>query len=391
MGEADLSGRRVRAVAASDRTRHRYFVFADGALLTTVAGSVRVERIAPVPQIGEMAHGTGDGRLEGKELELRLYVHEPWVCVSERFGINAALVNTETGSVRPLRRADYHSDVSSYSVGFLEYDGRVLLVAQTAWNRLDIFDAETGDNLTGREVSRRDTGRKDERGSPIYESTNYIDYFHSLLHVSPDSRHFLSNGWVWSPVDVVRVFSTEAFLRGWEPTGASVQGSGYNWDRPCAFVDDSTFVLALDDLGVEGGSLDADERAAYTYHQLAFFSIPRLPSPDGTNQWLEPASLVDCAVFPRNTYGEVKGELHFDAATGCLVALTESDGAHLVSLTGQIVDHLPEISLGEVPDHGDLGSRYGTAPGWAYSSEHRLFYQWRDGHGVAEHNLPDYE
>jgi hypothetical protein len=40
-------------------------------------------------------------------------------------------------------------------------------------------------------------------------------------------------------VDVVRVFSTEAFLTGYEPTSVSVATAfGYNWDRPCAFVDE---------------------------------------------------------------------------------------------------------------------------------------------------------
>ena len=132
-----------------------------------------------------------------------------------------------------LCRADYHSDVSSYSVGFLDRDGRTLLVAQTRWNRLDVFDAESGANLTEREVFIRDSGRRNEQGQKVYDQSKYIDYFHSLLHVSPDSRHFLSNGWVWSPVDVVRVFSTEAFLNGYEPTSIPVATAfGYNWDRP---------------------------------------------------------------------------------------------------------------------------------------------------------------
>ncbi|HEX8347788.1 MAG TPA: hypothetical protein VF657_24095, partial [Actinoplanes sp.] len=219
-----LLERRVRAVVADDGVPHSYFVFVDGRLLRAGIGSTQAEVVAEVPNIREVGHGTGDGRLEGKELEIALYVHGPWVCVTERFGVNASLINTVTGAVRKFSRGDYHSDVSSYSIGFLDRDGRTRLVAQTQWNRLDVFDAETGVNLTEREVS-------------------YVDYFHSLLHVSPDSRHFLSNGWVWSPADVVRVFSTEAFMTGYEPTSIPVGTAfGYNWDRPCAFVDDRTFV-----------------------------------------------------------------------------------------------------------------------------------------------------
>jgi|GEM_PF-4682929 len=64
------------------------------------------------------SHGLGDGRLEGKEHTISLQYHYPFICVCERFGVNAALVNLTTGTVREMRREDYHCDVSSYSIGF---------------------------------------------------------------------------------------------------------------------------------------------------------------------------------------------------------------------------------------------------------------------------------
>jgi hypothetical protein len=384
--EKSLSDRRVRAAAPADGVPHSYFVFADGRLFRAGAGSTQAELIVEVPGIRELGQGTGDGRLHDKELEIRLYVHGPWVCVTERFGVNASLINTITGAVRGLGRTDYHSDVSSYSVGFLDRDGRTLLVAQTQWNRLDIVDAETGANLTEREVFIRDSGRHDEQGHTVYDQSNYIDYFHSLLHVSPDSRHFLSNGWVWSPVDVVRAFSTEAFLTGYEPTSIPVATAfGYNWDRPCTFVDDRTFVLALDD---SMDTLDEDEAAAYRYRQLAFFEIPDLPWTGHPDPWLEPSSLVDCDVFPRNQYGEVKGELHYDPESGCLVALTDGDGCFIVSLDGDIVARVPDLSIASPPAHGDMGSRYRGSGGWSYAPPHRVFYRWSDGAGIEERALP---
>jgi hypothetical protein len=382
----NLSGRCVRAAAPDDRVPHSYFVFADGWLLRVGAGSTQADLVAEVPGIREVGHGTGDGRLVGKDLEIQLYVHGPWVCVTERFGVNASLINTATGVVRRLSRADYHSDVSSYSIGFLDRDGRTLLVAQTQWNRLDVFDAETGANLTERDVFIQDSGRRDEQGGKVYDKSNYIDYFHSLLHVSPDSRHFLSNGWVWSPVDIVRVFSTETFLTGYEPMGIPVATAfGYNWDRPCAFVDGRTFVLALDD---SVDTLDADEAADYRYRQLAFFKIPDLPWTGRVDRWLEPTSFVDCDVFPRNRHGEVKGELHYDPESGCLVALTDGDGCFVVSLDGDVVARMPDLSLASPPSHGDVGSSYSGPSGWSYAPQHRVFYRWLDNTGIEERALP---
>src|SRR4051794_9370300 len=95
-----LSNARVRAAAPDDRVPHSYFVFADGRLLRMGTGSTEAELVAEVPDIGEVGHGTGDGRLAGNELEIGLYVHGPWVCVTERFGVNASLINTATGAVR---------------------------------------------------------------------------------------------------------------------------------------------------------------------------------------------------------------------------------------------------------------------------------------------------
>ncbi|MFI5835844.1 hypothetical protein ACIA5A_19450 [Micromonospora sp. NPDC051300] len=178
MGESPLNAR-VRAVAADDTIPHSYFVFADGRLSRVGPGSTEAVLVAEVPDTRERGPGTGDGRLADRELELGIYVHGPWVCVTERFGVNASLINTVTGAVRGLSRADYHSDVSSYSIGFLDRDGRTLLVAQTQWNRLDVFDAETGANLTEREVFIRDSGRCDEDGSgtaPHVGRTNFSIY-----------------------------------------------------------------------------------------------------------------------------------------------------------------------------------------------------------------------
>jgi len=191
---------------------------------------------------------------------------------------------------------------------------------------------------------------------------------------------------MWSPVDVVRVFSTEAFLTGYEPTSISVATAfGYNWDRPSTLVGDRTFVLALDG---SVDTLDTDEAPDSTYRQLAFFEIPDLPSTGHADRWLEPRSLVDCDVFPRNQYGEVKGELHYDVESGCLVALTDGAGSFVVSLDGDVVARMPDLNFASPPSHGDFGSSYGGTGGWSYAPRHRVFYRWFDGAGIEERVLP---
>jgi hypothetical protein len=180
-------------------------------------------------------------------------------------------------------------------------------------------------------------------------------------------------------VDFVRVFSTEAFLTGYEETSLPVATAfGYNWDRPCAFVGDRTLVLALDE--------DEDDSSAY--RQLAFFDIPDLPATGDAARWLEPRSRVECDVFSRNEHGEVKGELHHDSGSGCLVALTEADGAYVISLNGDVVARSPDLDLAGPPSHGDFGSTYSGSGGWSYAPRHRVFYRWSDDAGIEERALP---
>jgi len=110
-----LSNARVRAAAPDDRVPHSYFVFADGRLLRVGTGSTEAELVAEVPDIGEV----GDGRLAGKELEIGLYVHGPWVCVTERFGVNASLIYIATGAARRLSLAP---PMNSVRVGWPEIE-----------------------------------------------------------------------------------------------------------------------------------------------------------------------------------------------------------------------------------------------------------------------------
>ena len=210
--------------------------------------------------------------------QIKLYVHEPWVCVTERFGTHAALINLENANVRELKREDYHADVSSYSIGFLQRDGRVLLVHQTEWNRLDIMDAETGDCLTDRIVDPQmaESGYKSDDGKwpPKWESGNYIDYFHSLLHISPDGEYILSNGWIWHPLGQILYSRTDDFLRRFEQSMFPIDNYyEYSWDRPCAFIGNDRFVIAADDVRKSNLCWMLNDDESYSYKQLLFYDL----------------------------------------------------------------------------------------------------------------------
>ena len=371
----------IKAITASNRDRGCYALYGENRLFIVDIITRKTTEIAYLPNIKTVFGKPENEMLNGKELEISIAFHDPYVCVAERFGLNAALINIDTGIVREFQREDYCSEVSSYSIGFIERDNNVLLICQTQWNRLDIFNAETGENLTEREVFIRKTDRRTENGNPEYEQKNYLDFFHSCLHVSPDGKHFLSNGWLWHPFGQILMFETSEFLRIFELGCIDTDcGSPYNWDRPCAFIDNDIFVIALDDRK-KVGFWDEDVLQDYEYFQLAFFRTDAEAIVcEGDYRIIRPFRKSKCSVFTPGREGEIKGLLSYDKSAGYLVALTHDKGAFAVSLDGEILENLVDVTS----VHSDAFSESALEIDWNYSTEYHTFYTWREQVGIIE-------
>ena len=61
------------------------------------------------------------------------------------------------------------------------------------------------------------------------------------------------------------MFKTSEFLR----SISTDCGAPYNWDRPCTFIDNDTFVIALDNIE-KSGYFDEEDLVNYEYYQLHF-------------------------------------------------------------------------------------------------------------------------
>ena len=312
---------------------------------------------------------------------VNIHFYYPYICVSEKYGLNASVINTETGKIQEFGREDYHADVSVYSIGFIEREGRILLIHQTQWNRLDITDLESGNLLTERKIKIEVTPDKyDEKTGGIIkgkrESENYLDYFHSSLHISPDGRNFLSNGWVWGPADNIRCFNAEEFFSAYELCSFGIEYSnGYNWDRPCTFIDNNIFAVIADD---HTNELDEEELEEYEYRQLQFYKLDDING----DKWLKNFKTFKTDIFDCDTvYGEVKGEIHFDNKLNKLVALTDK-GAYLVTLEGKITEEIPDVNYDSASNKAE--DIFQSAKKWKYSSEHQFFYRFSEDKNIIE-------
>jgi len=128
---------------------------------------------------------------------LNFYSLGNYICLVERYNRNGYVLNlSDSNFLKKLERGDYQVGHCAFPLAFYENDNQTFLIHGTDWNQLDITNLETDELLTDRIID-------DEK------DINSFDYFHSSLLMSPNSKHFTSNGWVWSPYDIITVYQTE--------------------------------------------------------------------------------------------------------------------------------------------------------------------------------------
>jgi hypothetical protein len=185
-----------------------------------------------------------------KPLTPRLHVSQcgRFAAVVNDYGRRGRVIDLQRGGATTLRLdgGDYRTNLVPFSVVLARHGERVVVVHRTAWNRLDVHDAETGQLLTGR---THETVAEGERPA------HYLDYFHGRLHLSPDGRRLADDGWVWAPVGIPVSWSLERWLDGnvWEsedgPSRSLLAWRAYRWDTPMVFTDDG--LLAVTGIGYD--------------------------------------------------------------------------------------------------------------------------------------------
>lgn len=161
--------------------------------------------------------------------------------VNER-GSFGTIIDLVTGEpTMELNRGEYQVGHSDFPAAFFQRNNEPFIVHGTAWNRLDISDPRTGKLIT-------------ERSFPLYQKgdprpEHYLDYFHSLPVISPDSRWIVEDGWVWQPFGVTRLWSLERWLTQnvWESEdGNSLKlfnWRDYSWGLPLCWISNQIFAI----------------------------------------------------------------------------------------------------------------------------------------------------
>lgn len=140
------------------------------------------------------------------------------------------VINIKTGKLlMELDRGNYYNEVSNFPVAFFDWEGKTLIIHGTDWNRLDITDPLTGENLTKRETDN--------------EKENYLDYFHGEISISDDNQRIVDNGWVWHPVGQIYTWNILKWLNEnvWESENGlsrkELCSRNYYWEGSMCWID----------------------------------------------------------------------------------------------------------------------------------------------------------
>lgn len=190
-----------------------------------------IERLCDIPQTSDGVNFTS----------LHLSPSSDVAVLYSRLGREGVVLELASGKVlMNLQRNVYHSNVTPFPVAFFEWEGRLLLIHSTIWNRLDISDPRTGEELTARHLTSPKSGEP--------RPATYLDYFHAQLTVSPDQLWIADDGWVWHPFGIMATWSLAEWIQNpWTSENGKSNRRfcerAYFWSGPTCWVNERTLAI----------------------------------------------------------------------------------------------------------------------------------------------------
>lgn len=240
---------------------------------------------------------------------ISIYSYKEYCALVENRGIHGLVIHFPRPEFKKtLLRGEYQVTHCSFPIGFYGDRGQTFLLHGTEWNRLDITCLDTDELLTKREID--------------YETkTNYVNYFHSRLSISPNEKRFLSNGWAWHPVDVITCYDLRSFISHYELSQRTFdfpETTGYLWDRPLVWTNSTTVAIGYN-------KKEADEEGTHP-SELIFIN---------TNDDKE-VKRIPFDAFGLNDYGEIEGQLFSKRSDKMLICLSKNKGLTIADYEGEV-------------------------------------------------------
>lgn len=242
---------------------------------------------------------------------IEVYTYEDYFCIVENKGLEGIVLNYNNKDFSlELNREDYRPENWSFPIGFYKKANQVYLIHGTLWNRLDITCLKTKTIITQRTVDYK-------------TKTNYMDYFHSLISVSPKENYFVSNGWIWNPIESPTIYKTESFESEYESCFQNIKCDinwGYNWDRPLTWISDNIFAI--------GCSEELNQECTLFKLQVVFYDVEKQA---------ELERIYFDGFESDGKYGDTTGDFYFNKIKNHLIGINDRTGIYITDMKGVLV------------------------------------------------------
>jgi hypothetical protein len=185
----------------------------------------------------------------GKPARYRLHASPDgkFAVIAVDYRQQAVVVELERGRLTlALDRGTHHDEQTPFPVAFVRVGGQLLLAHATAWNRVDLSDPVTGALITPRQLQAAVRGER---------PAHYLDYFYGALYPSRGGGLIVSDGWVWSPFGLPRVWDALRWRREYAyeaedgESARMLRQVAYYWDKPMCWLDETR--LAISGIGAD--------------------------------------------------------------------------------------------------------------------------------------------
>lgn len=245
---------------------------------------------------------------------LRVSVALPYFALAEDYGQKGIVLSIKKRKYHyPFERGDYHVEHCSFPLALFEKEEELHLIHGSDWNRVEHINLTKNLSLIPL--------------NPEEEDEKKLDYFHSSIQLSPNKDEFLSNGWMWSPFDIIYRFKLEDLHQAKWKSAQYVEippTTGYNWDRPLCWINNNLIAVGYTPLEDEEKKLDANTPSEILIYDLTNDHINKIIRTDG---------------FAVNKEGEVWGELYYHRELDAFILLNSIKGLTIIKRNGQTLYH----------------------------------------------------
>lgn len=234
-----------------------------------------------------------------------------------------------------LWREDYHADISNYPIALFKNDENIPhIIYGVGWNHIQIMNLDTRQIITAsKSLIEENAEEKHIEFYKNHEESNKLpwpstyDYFFDKLYVSPDSKKFLSSGWVWGSYDSYNAYDIENFIESNRISHIKI-GTWEHVNRAICWINEETIAITYNPFTEED-----DDSTADSPNEIHFYKLI-----DGNAEIIKKKKVVE---------NIVNSNFYYNKHINSFISFSEEIGLTILSLEGAVIFQNKNLRVNE--------------------------------------------